>query len=63
MFIVTAYTIWNTKKRWKVESRDKGREFAKRMIIEGLWYVEGKGDEVFVPPHNLMKVRLEQEDK
>lgn len=58
MITVTAYTIWNTKKEWEVDTNDKGREFAKRIITEGLWYTENDNKEVFVPPCNLIKVTI-----
>ena len=60
MVTVTAYTVWNTKKEYEVIDMDKGREFAKRMIMEGLWYIEEEGTEVFIPPCNLVKVKVKE---
>ena len=61
MFTVKAYTIWNTTHEWEVESANKAREFAKRMIMEGLWYSTEK-EEVFVPVVQLVKVTVRPSD-
>ena len=57
MFTVKAYTIWNTTHEWNVESLNKAREFAKRMIMEGLWY-HVEETEVFVPVVHIIKVTI-----
>jgi len=55
---VKVYTVYNTTREWSVESTDKGREYAKRIITEGLWYIEEDGTEVFLPVHRVEKVKV-----
>lgn len=55
--IVTAYDVFNNEHDFPVESVQKGREYAKRIIMEGLWYIDGE-DEVFLPVHQLVKVKI-----
>ena len=63
MFTVKAYTIWNTTHEWDVESANKAREFAKRIIMEGLWYREEEQKvEVFVPVTNIVKAKINLSD-
>jgi len=58
MYIVKAYTVFNVTTKWKVDSMDKAREYAKRMITEGLWYSEDGENEVFLPVHQVQKVKI-----
>lgn len=55
--IVTAYDIFNNEHDFPVKNLAKGREYAKRIIMEGLWYVDGE-DEVFLPVHQIVKVKV-----
>lgn len=56
---VTVHDIFNNKHEWEVESREKGREYAKRIITEGLWFLDIEGEkEVFYPVHQIVKVEL-----
>lgn len=58
MWTVEAYTIFNTTRSWEVESQEKAREYAKRIIMEGLWYFDDNGNEVFLPVHEVVKVKI-----
>ena len=53
--IVRAYDIYNNVHKWTVIGIEKGREYAKRIIREGLWFKEGD-TEVFYPVHAIVKV-------
>lgn len=57
MWTVEALTIYHTKYKWDVAGQHKAREYAKRIITEGLWYIDGK-DEVFLPVHQIQKVKI-----
>jgi hypothetical protein len=56
---VKVYDIYNNVHTFSVESVEKGREYAKRIITEGLWFFEN-GDEVFYPVHRIVKVTIEK---
>lgn len=56
-YVVKVYTTWNTTRSWSVVGLDKAREYAKRIITEGLWYKD-EDTEVFVPVHNLVKAKV-----
>jgi len=61
MFYVRAYTIWNTTFEWTVVTVEKAREYAKRIVMEGLWYkVPGSllDEEEFLPVDKVAKVRI-----
>lgn len=61
MFEVTVYDIYNNTHSFRVESKEKGREYAKRIITEGLWLAEGEHleeGEVFYPVHSVVKVKV-----
>ena len=60
MFIVKVYTVWQTTVEFEVPTKDIAREYAKRIITEGLWNIEKDSTEVFVPVHNLVKVKIEE---
>lgn len=57
MVTVKVYDIYNNIHEWKVDDIKKAREYAKRIIIEGLWYRDEEG-EVFFPVHRIIKVKL-----
>jgi hypothetical protein len=57
MYIVKAYDIYNNTHEFGVETKEAGREYAKRIITEGLWIL--KDDcEVFYPVHQVVKVKV-----
>jgi hypothetical protein len=58
MWKVVVYTVFNTKKTFEVDSREKAREYAMRIIREGLWFTEDEREqrEVFYPVANVVKV-------
>lgn len=57
MFKVKVYDIYNNTREFAVETVEMGREYAKRIITEGLWIKEGM-DEVFYPVHQIVKVKV-----
>lgn len=57
MIKVTVYDIYNNTHVWEVSTWEKAREYAKRIILEGLWYKEGK-DEIFMPVWEIIKVKI-----
>ena len=57
MYKVVVYDIFNNKHEWTVETIEKGREYAKRIIMEGLWEKQGE-EEVFYPVHQIIKVKV-----
>ena len=57
MWVVDALTIFHTKYLWLVDNQNKAREYAKRIITEGLWYIEGEA-QVFLPVHQIQKVKI-----
>jgi len=58
MWKVKAFDTFNNTHEWKVESEDKAREYAKRIITEGLWFLDGN-KQVFYPVHRVVKVVIE----
>jgi hypothetical protein len=60
--IVKTLTVWHTTIEFKVDSVNKAREYAKRIITEGLWHIEGD-TEIFIPVHNLVKVKIVPKEK
>lgn len=57
MIIVNVYDIFNNEHPFTVKDIAKGREYAKRIIMEGLWYIDGD-EEVFLPVHQIVKVKV-----
>ncbi len=57
MFEVIAYDTFNNTHRFEVDTLEKGREYAKRIITEGLWIKEDDG-EIFYPVHIIVKVKV-----
>jgi hypothetical protein len=55
---VLVYTFSNNKHSWTVDTVPQAREYAKRIITEGLWISEGPDIEVFYPPHQIFKVKV-----
>jgi hypothetical protein len=62
MVRVTAYLFNQNTFSWDVESWEKGREYAKRIVTEGLWIAEDE-EEVFYPVHQVYKVKLQETDE
>jgi hypothetical protein len=60
MFVVKAYDVFNNTHEFPVDTLEKGREYAKRIISEGLWVKESDG-ETFYPVHQVVKVRVFEE--
>ena len=58
MVSVVAYDFWNNEHKFEVKSESKAREYAKRIITEGLWYTDDEGCEIFLPVHNVVKVKI-----
>ena len=60
VWTVKAYTAWNTEHSWEVDDWDTAREYAKRMVTEGLWLRPDPDlrDEVFLPVHQIVKVKI-----
>ena len=58
---VIVYDVFNNKHEWKVKTGDNGKEYAKRIITEGLWFIDGNKD-VFYPVHQIVKVVIEDEE-
>lgn len=56
MYKVVAYTIFNTTYTFEVEGLRGAREYAKRIITEGLWWIEDTGEEIFWPVPQIFKV-------
>ncbi len=54
---VRVYDYFQNTHEWTVESIQKAREYAKRIVTEGLWYVDGD-EEVFLPVHQVFKVKI-----
>jgi hypothetical protein len=57
MWRVKVYDTFNNTHEWGVANRDKAREYAKRIITEGLWFNDGD-EEVFYPVHQVVKVKI-----
>jgi len=57
MVIVKVYDIYNNTHEWEVRDIEKAREYAKRIVVEGLWYKDGD-EEIFFPVHKIVKVKL-----
>ncbi len=62
MFEVIAYDTFNNTHRFEVDTPEKGREYAKRIITEGLWFEEDDGSEMFYPVHLIVKVKVALKD-
>ena len=56
--IVRALDIFHTEHIWEVDSMEKGREYAKRIVTEGLWLINSDNSEVFFPVHQVVKVKV-----
>ena len=52
--------------RYWVDSWVSAREYASRIIKDGLWYIETRNDtgkeEVFIPVHRIYKVKVYEQD-
>jgi hypothetical protein len=57
MFNVIVYDVFNNTHEWPVESIEKAREYAKRIIMEGLWYIDND-QEIFLPVHQIVKAKI-----
>lgn len=57
MFEVIVYDVYNNTHVFTVDTVEKGREYAKRIITEGLW-VKDNGDELFYPVKAIIKVKV-----
>jgi hypothetical protein len=57
MFTVKVYDVFNNVHEFSVRTKEAGREYAKRIITEGLWFIDGN-DEVFYPVHQIVKVKI-----
>jgi hypothetical protein len=60
-YIVKVYDVFNNTHEFVVESLDRAREYAKRIITEGLWLnldETGANYEVFYPVHEIVKVKI-----
>lgn len=58
---VKVYDFYNNTREWVQPTKKKAREYAKRIITEGLWYKEEEGGvvvEVFLPVHRVVKVKV-----
>lgn len=59
-FEVVAYLEAGIKHAFPAADREKGREIASRIIREGLWVLDDKGDDVFHPVHRVFKVTVKE---
>lgn len=59
MVTVKVYDVFNNTRSFVVKDMAAGREYAKRIIMEGLWYIDD-GAEIFMPVHNIVKVKVEE---
>lgn len=55
---VKVYDIYNNVHTFPVRDLQHGRELAKRIIIEGLWFINDSGEEEFYPVHRIIKVKV-----
>ena len=56
-FTVVVFDVFQNEHIFEVESMSKAREYAKRIITEGLWFIEPvTSHEVFYPVHQVVKV-------
>ena len=56
-YVVKVYDIFNNTFEYLVPTKENGREYAKRIITEGLWRKEGDL-EIFYPVHEIVKVTV-----
>lgn len=62
--VVRAYTIYQGVFDFPVQGDDdlqarmKAREYAKRIILEGLWKIWTDGTEEFWPPDKIVRVKI-----
>lgn len=57
-WLVIVYDFWHNKHEWTVDGESSAKEYAKRIITEGLWFRDSEKGQTFLPVHQIIKVKI-----